>query len=410
MKSFLEPLEKRKRQRAKLAEKLESLARTRHDLEYALSNYRNFDSQLCATEISKLHLERSQVSESIFQVEKALQSESAKLRELDSEAVNMFHIVKYFSDNQKILRSKIREHGDRVKNYQEHISRLQKRIDHATLEIEKMEAEIVTFQNFDKNSVETQLDQAEGEWALTSDALAALDNEIADITAKVGPLINKYDDLQVKAHTLKARVSDAEGIDRDLTNAENSYERAQIHKKCERKFGHGSPKKVRSDASRELRSVERNLPKLERRIRDEMRKFEMVISHVIIDGNNTCYNNSQFIRLRALTHLVDELNKNYRVTAVFDSSIRSLMKTDDAGIRRIIGPSAGIHIAPTRTGADEYILRLAEGQPDCYVLSNDRFAEFGDYEVVQSGRLLRFLIADHQIMVNDLDLAITFRS
>lgn len=85
------------------------------------------------------------------------------------------------------------------------------------------------------------------------------------------------------------------------------------------------------------------------------------------------------------------------------------MKSDDAGIERIIGRSAEIYVAPTRSGADEYILRLADGHPGSYVLSNDRFAEFGDYDVVQSGRLLRFLIADNRIMVNDLDLAIPLR-
>ena len=136
----------------------------------------------------------------------------------------------------------------------------------------------------------------------------------------------------------------------------------------------------------------------------------MVVSHIIIDGNNACYERSQFIRMYALTHLVDELTKRYKVTVVFDASIRSHMKTDDAGIERIIGRSAPAHVAPTRTSADEYILRLAQSEQNAYVLSNDRFPEFSEYDAVKSGRLLRFLIANNKIMVNQLDICIPFRT
>lgn len=62
-----------------------------------------------------------------------------------------------------------------------------------------------------------------------------------------------------------------------------------IHKECEEKFGTGSPKQVINDRRGKIRSLDNNIPKLERRIREELQKLERTIGHLLIDGNNACY-------------------------------------------------------------------------------------------------------------------------
>lgn len=51
-------------------------------------------------------------------------------------------------------------------------------------------------------------------------------------------------------------------------------------------------------------------------------------------------------------------------------------------------------------------MKLAGKDKNAFVLSNDRFAEYHDYDVVKSRRVLRFLIADGMFMANELDISI----
>jgi len=410
MNDFLEPLESRNRRRSGLANALTLLTERRDGLERAIDDHGRFDLSRCSAELSRLNLVKEQISDNLAQAEKALRGESAELQKLEPQTVSLLKIVAFFSADQKLLRSKASAIQARIKGYKSNIERLNIERVQTTRTIDQASVKISEFQRFDLAATEDELRRVKTEIETASNDLAQLDGEITSLNARVGPHVAEYERLQARASTLKKTIAAAEGLDRNLNDAANGYERAQIHEACNARFGDGSPRRVLNDASRELRSIENNIPKHERRIREELKKSEMVVSHIIIDGNNTCYDRNNFIRLQALTHLVDELTKIYKVTVVFDASIRSLMKTDDAGIERIIGRSAAIHVAPTKTGADEFILRLADKRHDSYILSNDRFAEFTDYDVVKSGRLLRFLIADNLIMLNDLDMVVPFRS
>lgn len=136
-----------------------------------------------------------------------------------------------------------------------------------------------------------------------------------------------------------------------------------------------------------------------------LQKLHRNISHLLIDGNNACYEGGDlFIGLRAISALLRSLGAPYKITVVFDASIRSLLKTDPQGIERALGPTVSTHVVPSGTAADEYLLKLADKDDGAFILSNDRYAEYHDYDVVRSGRLLKFMIADGKLMVNDLDI------
>lgn len=181
-----------------------------------------------------------------------------------------------------------------------------------------------------------------------------------------------------------------------------------IHNACKEAFGKGKPKEVISDRRGKIRGLDNNIPKLERRIREELQKLERTIGHLLIDGNNACYEGQSFIGLRALTALVQELGGRFKTTVVFDASIRAMLKTDTQGIERTLGTLVNTHVAPTKSAADEYLLKLADQDNSAFILSNDRFAEYHDYAAVKSGRLFRFLIADGKLMANDIDVSVSF--
>ncbi|MCS7167106.1 MAG: hypothetical protein RMI91_07990 [Gemmatales bacterium] len=67
-----------------------------------------------------------------------------------------------------------------------------------------------------------------------------------------------------------------------------------------------------------------------------------------------------------------------------------------------------VHVVPSRQSADETILRIAERKPQCYVLSNDRFAEYPDSRIVREDRLTRHTILDGCMIIEDLDIEVHF--
>ena len=78
-----------------------------------------------------------------------------------------------------------------------------------------------------------------------------------------------------------------------------------------------------------------------------------------------------------------------------------------AGVSRIPPPQRPTHVAPSKTAADEYLLKLVGKNKSTFILSNDRFGEYHDYDVVNSGRVLRFLIAGGKFIANDFDISVS---
>ncbi|WP_299380734.1 hypothetical protein, partial [uncultured Kiloniella sp.] len=235
---------------------------------------------------------------------------------------------------------------------------------------------------------------------------AAASAELTLIETRIRPHVQEHERLQSEVSTLNSDIAGAEVFNRNLDAAPNGYERKKIHEQCESRFGTGRPADVINDRRGKVRRLENNIPKLERRIRDELEKSDRNIEHLLIDGNNVCYEGQTFIELRALIALLAALADQFAITVVFDASIRSLLKASTQDIKRRLGPSITTYIAPTKTGADEYLLKLAGNIKSTFILSNDRYAEYHDFDAVKSGRVLRFLIADGKLMANDFDISV----
>jgi rRNA-processing protein FCF1 len=135
----------------------------------------------------------------------------------------------------------------------------------------------------------------------------------------------------------------------------------------------------------------------------------MEIDSIIIDGNNACYSSSSdFIGLSAVRTLAQHLSKRFKVTVVFDASIRKLLKASTQDIQKNLGREISTYVAPSKNAADEYILKLAEGCDRSYIITNDRYSEWHDYDAVREARAINFLISSDKIIVNDLDVSIPF--
>lgn len=407
MTNILEPLERRKRQRTVLERELEAGKAKLKQIETELLVQSQFDMNDATSKLSRLHYDLSTRQESLGKFGAQIGSINDNIKRLESQASSPLMFITYLSKPQVDLRKRISELKSRDAAVKLEVERLESECKNIQDNAQRVAEEVSRFSKFDVQAANTEIEHLTvSESDLVRD-LRKVTAEISRILDKAGSHIDEYDRLRQEARNLSAQISKAEQLDLELSHASNGYERAKIHEQCEAQLGDGSPKRILRDARGKLRSVNNNIPKLERRIKDAIQKSERIVSHLIIDGNNACYDSGTFIQLRAVRALVSWARDNCRVTVVFDSSIRRNLKADDSDIRRYLGSSVSVYVSPTKTAADEYILKLAGTDPHTFVLSNDRYAEFHDYNAVAAERVIRFLIADDRIMVNDLDLSIS---
>ncbi|MBD0865214.1 MAG: hypothetical protein GDA36_06175 [Rhodobacteraceae bacterium] len=281
-----------------------------------------------------------------------------------------------------------------------------KTLSEADTDINAERDRITEHENFDPENAKRRLACVTEDIQRSESDFATVSAELERIEARIHPHMLEHERLKSKRAALEADIGNAEQFIQNLEYAANSYERRVIHQKCEEKFGTGNPNKAIGDRRRKIQTLDNNIPKIERRIQEELKKQYRTIDHILIDGNNICYERQVFIGLRGISALLPALRDRFKVTVVFDASIRAMLNTGTHGIGRLLGPKVSTYVVPAKTAADEYLMRLADEGKNTFILSNDRFAEYYDYNVVTTGRILPFMIADGKLMVNDLDISV----
>lgn len=253
--------------------------------------------------------------------------------------------------------------------------------------------------------------------------IGALNSEIGELTARLQKVSQQRDDLSVQLQAplmelekfttqrtnISTEISHAQSMDDEMSHAANSYERALIHERCKQKFGDSSPRKVKASKERELDSVNRNIKKLQTRLEAIAEKSSRVIRRLVIDGNNLCYlqNPRKFLGLSALRPLANALAEKYEVLVVFDAVIREQLRKGDLQISECFTNRVRVHIVATGQKADESLLKIA-CEPDDWVISGDRFAEYPEMPAVKNKRLIRHEILEGKVLINDLGVEICY--
>lgn len=230
-------------------------------------------------------------------------------------------------------------------------------------------------------------------------------NDLEKILREPMQEIRKYEHEQ---HEIMSQISRAERFDLSLSNARSGFERAKIHEQCDRELGDSKPGNVLRQRRGSLRSIDDKLRKLQSRVDSLIRFATWDIRHIVIDGNNLCYEGKRFLKLAALEALVPILSQKYKVTLIFDASIRRKLKQSNEDIEARFPQSARVHIVTSRHAADETVLATAGDDPHTFVLSNDRFIDYPEKMAVKDDRLLRHEIVNHVIHIHELQIDVSF--
>jgi predicted nucleic acid-binding Zn-ribbon protein len=404
----LEPLQRRRSRIKRLTEQHRAMQETQRRLRDSIESYKAFIPEVEREKIKHFESTSVGLSQKIADEEVNKANLENHLKDTRATQTNPLVFWKFFTAEQKRLRFEANQLRKEISAINENLVSDNEALSKVKANLSSAKKRISEHECFDLSEAETQLAAIQPKTRQTASDLAAAKAELERIEEKIRPHSQELDRLKSELETFNSDIAKADRLDRDLTAAENSYERAMIHQECEEKFGSGSPRHVINDRRGKIRRLENNIPKLERRIRDELKKLDRKISHLVIDGNNVCYEGQSFIGLRGISALLEALGDRFKVTVVFDASIRAMLKSDSQSIEKVLGPKAATHVAPTKTAADEYLLKLAGKDQSVFILSNDRFAEYHDYDVVKSRRVLRFLIADGKLMANELDISISF--
>ena len=257
---------------------------------------------------------------------------------------------------------------------------------------------------------------------LAQSAIAALQTVMDRIEPQLRSLRQRSDDFdevireprqslrkqEAERATLMKQISCAEAFDRALNNASNSYERAQIHARCENELGDGKPGNVLRHSRGTLRRVDDSIGKLRARIDTLIRFAAWDIGHIVIDASNLCYEGRRFLKLAALEALVPILAQKYKVTLIFDASIRRKLELSSKDIELRFPQAERVHIVSSKRKADETVLAVAGDDRRNFVLSNDRFVDYPEKMAVKEGRVLRHEIVGQIVWIHDLRIEAKF--
>ena len=207
----------------------------------------------------------------------------------------------------------------------------------------------------------------------------------------------------------------AENLKVRLESATNGYERKCIHEESERIFQESNPNKVVVNLKKRKRSLDKNIDKVDKEIKEKVKILTTNIDLIIIDGNNLCYKKDKFIGDIALKALVtalleSEITNKSRILICFDNGISRLLSSTKKGVEDSFKSiSEKIEVLISNGKADKTIINAAE-KSNTFIISNDRFVDFRDKKAIKERRCLRHRMVFNQIHIEEFSIVATYDS
>jgi len=373
--------------------------------------------------------------ESILELEAKHRQLASKTAGRASKARIGFNVLRLFTTEHDNAKAQLAAHRREIHNVRElaraadaEREELAREVTQLTDRVTDLEQALGRFRAFRSVEADVAITCIDTELPLVQARRDHLKARAADVDRAVeGPLaeLEKYESeirdhestitrLRSEMDRLEGQIDEADRIGKKITNAANSYERALLHQECDRRFGNDSPRaavrlirsQMRSlpssirDHEQQIDRIRRNMGKTQQRIAKLAEAAARDIDALIIDGNNCCYQDSDFIGLAALIPMTEKLAERYVVTIVFDADIRGLLRVSDDDLRAAL-PTANVHVVATHVKADETILDAAH-ESTAWVVSNDRFGDYREKAAVKERRVIRHEIVRSRVFVHDL--------
>ena len=346
--------------------------------------------------------ECDRISAEAEQIEQNIQAVSGSINTL-------WNPKNWFDSQQRGYRAQVAKLKDSLKKTKGRLSKSQGSLRDVLRREKEKTDEVENYRIFDFDAKNNERSNLARQLSEQKEQVQIISNRKQQVDTAIEPIISQIREVDRKKSEAVAAMQRAQMLDNELSDAQNSYDRAMVHRTCEDMFGTGSPRKVISKMEAEVRRLDRDCEKLKARARSVASKATRDVRQLILDGNNLCYEGDRFLGLDALRALVPALSECYDVTVVFDASIRRALQSGDAEVRGVFGGNVKIHVVATSVKADATVLDLAGSDKTAFVISNDRFAEFWEKPAVKDGRLIRHEIVAGRVLIHDLGISEAYR-
>ncbi|MCW0080575.1 hypothetical protein [Burkholderia pseudomallei] len=318
---------------------------------------------------------------------------------------------RWFSAEYRRKQKLLDEQRNAIRRLKRLDNEIQQRIAATADQLAAREAELNRYRALDKSAVEAslatltiQLTHFESEFERVRLQKEEFDHQFAAPIAA----LNEAND---KKRALERDIDRAKSLDQRFSERDTTAaERARIHDECRGAFQVSVPRKVIEAKRNELTSLNREIKKLENRLRSAAKLSSVKIKGVVIDGSNLCFQRSnEFIGLSALAALAQSLSKKYAVTIVFDGTMRPHLTNSQGEMALRVPDNVSVFVLASKLKADETVLDAAT-DPRVFVISNDGFVDFGDKPAVRDGRVLNHEIQRGRISVQALNVELSYET
>lgn len=378
------------------------------DWKTKLAWFDGFNLEQAVSKLRQAEQAEFQAQAAIHEERHALTGPASELKELTPKAAMGFDPRYWFSSERAIAKRQLKETRQIVADQKVKISVAEAELADRAIVVRDIQNDITVARSFDP--------------LLAKAAVASLKTILDGIEPRLASLRQRSDDLdkvlkeplehlhryESEYRRISMRIARAKEFESQLNQGE--FEKRRIHDRCFEVLGDRSPNKVRRECEGELPGIRRSIEKLEARIDSLIRFAIQDIRHIVIDGNNICYEAERFIGLSALEALVPILAQRHTVTLIFDPSIRRKLSLSGQEIEVRFPQAKQVHIVAPRRSADETILSAAGDEPTTFVLSNDRFVDHPEHSVVKDKRVLRHEIVNRTLYLHELQIKAKFEA
>ena len=355
----------------------------------------------------------------IYQKLTKQQSQSTYLKEekqrLSKNLKKSINPLVRWSKSQSSLRKNLESIDLKLKNNKQSFSNEKSKLDRIRTHREKLQSILNNYKSFDFKDSKRKIAELDRRLTNKNFEFASIKKQWNEADIQLNPILNTLREEINKKSTAELELIKAEDLQRrlDSTSPSQKTTRYHIHKEAEDILGTGNPNQVINTCKKKISRSDRAIKKLEKRACDIRKKITRTIEEIVIDGNNLAWKNKKlkkdFIGLEPVIKLSEFLIPNYKLTIIFDSDIRGLLKTDDSRIMKRFSHDVNVFIEPSMEKADQTILEYTSTKPNAYILSNDGFQEFIEHGELVNRRIIRHAIVDSQLMVHDLDININWK-
>lgn len=379
-----------RQQRDAALNKVETASRGAREADAALSGWRSFDRNAALREIEQsdnliriLAAERDELEHKSSEHKEAIRAKRGQGHEHIGKTIcNWFSSVGE-SAMALMLDMKARTRAAKLHTAQESKNRV--------------ESSLNQHDSFDWISAFFHMGTALAKYRLAVLSLLRADTVLHDEIDRIKPVADEIRNLENELSfssdnpsEIDDAILEADCLDRQLNDAANATEKWKIHSECERLFGVGSPRRACG--------LLRTKKKLIERIRNIGDKTSNVVHKVLVDGSNIRPERPGF-NPRFAVAIANELATRFETILFFDALWGDSLRT----VKRALKENVKLSVMHG-TKADEIILAMAEGDPGCFIVSNDRFRDYFDKDAVKNHRILRHEIVNDDVFVPRLEI------